>query len=332
MTVGFLALGIALLAVAVVDILWTTLWVEGGAGPLTSRLMEWIWWALRRFSRRSSLVRTLAGPVILVASLATWMALLWLGWTFVFAAGEVPLVDTVGGGSLTWSDRFYVAGYALFSLGNGDFAPSSSRWQFVTVLATASGLSLITLAVTYVLSVLDAVTQKRSFAAGVAGLGSTGAEVVTTAWDGESFEGLDQLLSTYVQQLNALSTNHKAYPVLHYFHTQDRSEAPVTSAAILDDALTLLRFGVRSSERPGDAIVANARASIASYLDTLGSRFVGPANRTPPPPDIDAVREAKIPTRTDDEFAESVDELETRRRLLLGLVEADAREWPGEGE
>ncbi|WP_281246994.1 hypothetical protein [Natrinema salaciae] len=39
MTLGYLALGVIVLVGTVVDVLWTTLWVEGGAGPLTSRLM-----------------------------------------------------------------------------------------------------------------------------------------------------------------------------------------------------------------------------------------------------------------------------------------------------
>ena len=38
MTPVYLVPGISLLLVAVVDALWTTLWVDGGAGPVSSRL------------------------------------------------------------------------------------------------------------------------------------------------------------------------------------------------------------------------------------------------------------------------------------------------------
>lgn len=43
MNLVYLTVGILLVAGVIVDILWTTTWVEGGAGPLTARLMELIW-------------------------------------------------------------------------------------------------------------------------------------------------------------------------------------------------------------------------------------------------------------------------------------------------
>jgi hypothetical protein len=73
----YLALGAFLLAITVVDLTWTTLWVEGGAGPLTSRLMSWTWRALRRIAGRNSRILSLAGPLIFVISLGTWIGLLW---------------------------------------------------------------------------------------------------------------------------------------------------------------------------------------------------------------------------------------------------------------
>ncbi len=45
-----LVVGVVLLLVAVVDILWTTLWVEGRAGPLTSCLMSSTWKILKKES------------------------------------------------------------------------------------------------------------------------------------------------------------------------------------------------------------------------------------------------------------------------------------------
>lgn len=46
----------------------------------------------------------------------------------------------------------------------------------------------ITLIVTYILSVLDAVTQKRSFAMGVSGLGKQGTETVKKGWNRDNEE------------------------------------------------------------------------------------------------------------------------------------------------
>ncbi len=154
----YLALGVGLLACAVVVLLWTTLWIEGGAGPLTSRLLSGTWRTLRRFGNRNPLLLSLSGPLLFVLSLSAWIVLLWGGWALVFAGAETVLIDTLNRGTVSWSDRIYFAGYTLFTLGIGDFAPRTGIWQIVTVLATGSGLLFVTLSVTYTLSVLEAVT------------------------------------------------------------------------------------------------------------------------------------------------------------------------------
>jgi hypothetical protein len=328
MEVVLFVLGTLLLAIVIGDLLWTTLWVEGGAGPLTSLLMAWTWSGIRRVAGRNSRSLTLAGPVILVVGLVVWIVLLWGGWTFVFASGTHPLIDTVSKGPLSWYERVYFTGYTIFTLGIGDYVPRDGGWQIATSLATATGMLVITLTVTYVLSVLDAVTQKRSFANGVSGLGSRGEEIVRTSWDGEEFRGLDVPLSDLSSQLDTLTENHKAYPILHYFHSGQRDRAPVTSAAVLDDALTLFRFGVAESDRPSDTVVKNARSSVSSYLETLRHSFIEPADRSPPPPDLERLRAAGIPTVSDEAFDDAVEDLDERRQTLLALVESDARQWP----
>ncbi len=42
--------GLALVLVTFVDALWTTLWLEGAAGPLTARLSTGLWRAARSYA------------------------------------------------------------------------------------------------------------------------------------------------------------------------------------------------------------------------------------------------------------------------------------------
>ena len=93
-------------------------------------------------------------------------------------------------------------------------------WQIATAVAALNGLIFLTLGATYFLSVLRAVTQKRSFAMGVTGLGTRSEAIVRSAWDSEKFEGLNLLLITYAAELDTLTSNYKAYPILHYFYGQ----------------------------------------------------------------------------------------------------------------
>jgi len=329
---GLLVLGVVILVVAVVDLLWTTLWVEGGAGPLTRRLMASTWGAIRRVGKRYPRVLILAGPVILSLGLLTWIGSLWGGWTLVFAGAENAIFDTRDAGPISWVERFYFVGYTLFTMGNGDFTPNDGVWQIATGLTTASGMLLVTLVVSYVISVLGAVTQKRSFASNVSGLGQRGETIVRTAWNGEDFDGLELPLNTFTTEINELTTNHHAYPILHYFYTDQREYAAVLSIVALDEALTLLCFGVQEDDRPSAAVLENARASIGNYLETLGSSFVHVADGTPQPPELEVLREADVPTISEDAFARSLEESADRRRWLGGLIEADARDWPPDDE
>ncbi|UHQ99274.1 potassium channel family protein (plasmid) [Natrinema zhouii] len=332
MNVIYLVLGIVLLISVTGDLLWTTLWIAEGAGPITSLVMEGTWRLLRRIGKRNSRLLSLSGPLILALGLIVWIILLWSAWTLIFASSESALIDTLNRGPISWYDRIYFTGYTIFTLGIGDFAPRKGVWQMLTVIMTASGLLFVTLAITYMLSVLDAVTQKRSFASNVRGLGTTSEEIIQTSWDGEKFRGLELPLNTLTTQLNTLTTNHKAYPVLHYFHSQQDNKAPVISIIIFDEMLTILQFGVPEQDQPDKIIVKSARTGVQNYLETLQHTFVEPAAHTPSTRNLDILREKGIPTVSDNEFASSFDKLSKRRRVLLGLANSDARQWPSQDE
>ncbi|MBX0287224.1 potassium channel family protein [Halomicroarcula sp. F28] len=320
--------GLFLLCLAIADLLWTTLWVEGGAGPLTASAMRWTWRGVRLVGRRRRSLLTVAGPVVLLLSITLWLGLLWAGWTLVFAGLEDAITDTLGPGPISWTERLYFVGYSLFTLGNGDFAPRDGLPQMLTVLTTASGMLFITLIVSYVISVLDAVTQKRALASSVSSLGQHGEAIVRTAWDGADCAALELPLASITSDINELTTNHQAYPILHYFYTDDPTFATVRSIAVLDDALTILQFGTPAPHRPAAAVVQSAHRSIGTYLETVGSSFGHSADTAPDVPDLSTLREAGVPTVEDGRFRRSVDDVAARRKQLGGLLEADAREWP----
>ncbi|RQH01325.1 potassium channel family protein [Natrarchaeobius oligotrophus] len=329
----FLAAGAVLLGIVIVDILWTTLWVDGGSGPLSGRLSTTVWRGLRRASGDDSRVLSVAGPSILTLTLAMWIALLWLGWTLLFAGGSPALVSTHTGDPADWSGRFYYVAYTMFTNGNGDYTPTSGRWEIASSFTTATGMAFVTLGVSYVLSVLSAVSQKRSFASSVTGLGERSESFVRTGWSGrsddvEGFRGLELPLESLSSQLSLLAEQHRSYPILHYYHSEDGADASAMAVPILDEALTLYRHGVPDDEGPDPVLIEDARSSAGSYLDTLDAAFVEPADETPPEPDLDRLREDGVPTVPDDEFAAALEELSERRRKLLGAVRADAWHWP----
>ncbi len=330
MQLWLFVLGLAVLLAAMTDVLWTTLWVDGGAGPISATLMSNVWRGLRAGANGRSTVLALAGPLLIVATFTVWIGLFWLGWTLVFASGERALLDTAGRGAISWADRLYFTAYTIFTLGVGDIVPREGIWQMATVFATATGMLIVTLSVSYVVSILGAVSRKRSFASSVTALGSDAESFVRCGWTGEDFRGFELAVDSLSQDIDYLAYQYKAYPILHYYHAGVASHSSAVAVAVFDEAMTLLRFGIREEARPNSALLRKAQSSTGDYVSTLSSSFITSADSAPSPPDLDGLREAGIPTVSDQEFEEPLADRTAHRRKLLGLVRQDGREWPGQ--
>lgn len=330
LTVFYLFLGIFLLVVAAVDFLWTTLWIDGGAGPLTKRTSSLCWKAFRKISRDSPRFLTVTGPVILSVTLLIWIFMLWAGWTFVFAGAESTIADSNDSVPISWSERIYYAGYVIFTLGIGDYTPKEGVWQVATILATGNGMLFITLAVTYILSVVGSVTEKRAFADSVTGAGSSGSEFVKNSWNGTDFHNANLLLNTFSSQLSTLSTQHKAYPILHFYHSRSDQQAAPVAVAVLNEALVLFRYGFSEKHQPNKLLLLQLEASIDNYLDTLREVGIRSSDETPSTPNLSKLREMGLPAVSDEEFQQRLSEITDRRKHLLGIVDSNVRHWPRE--
>ena len=324
----YLFLGIALLLLAVVDALWTTLWVDGGGGPLTSRSSTWLWRGqLRLIGRSHDRLLSLFGPFVLVLGLLIWIALLWAGWVFVFAAEEHSLQHSVDKTPADWAGRIYFVGYMMFTAGNGDYKPLGDGWQVLAAATNASGMVLVTLAITYLISVVGAVVAKRAFASQIAGLGGSPEKLVSGGWNGRDFHSLDIPLNSIASSLTALSQQYDAYPILQYYHAANKERSPILAIAKLDEALTVLRYGVPEDVRPNPAVLHSARSSVSSFLETMNDAFIKKAPEAPQPADLSKLAKEGIPTVDAAQFASDVQEIEDRRKKLLGIVRNDGWAW-----
>lgn len=312
-----------------VDSLWTSLWVDGHAGPVTDRLTSRLrQWGRRLIGPGNNRLLSLIGPVVFLTTVFTWVLLLWAGWVLVFSADPTAIRESHTHVTASLIDRIYYVGGSLFTLGAGDFSPDGRGWELATALTALSGFFLVTLAVTYLLSVIQSVVSKRAFATQATSLGGTPEEFVLTAWDGAGFPALPALLVTLAGQLGKVSEEHQAYPILHFYHASTGRKAPAVAIAVLDEALTLLAHGVAPDRRPPAVALRTARAAVGDYLQTLAAAYVTAADDVPPAPSLALLRSAGIPTVSDAEFQGSLASLEGRRRLLLGMVRAEAWPWP----
>lgn len=310
--------GWALVAVTVVDVFRTVVWSNQGAGPVTALLTGAGRRVLSVIGDGHRQLHSAIGPVVLLAIVATWSLLLLVGFTLVLQMDPDAVRTATTDQPSDWSERAYYVGYSLFTLGNGDLAPTTDAARALTVLMNALGMFLITLSVTYLLPVISASVGSRSFGSSVSSLGDTPEDIVTGAWDGHRIH-LDHQLRTLASELSVLAQQHLAYPVLHLFHSADPTTSAPRGVASLDDVLTLLE-AVDPAVAPRAPGRRQLRSSIERYLDTYGPHVDG--GDPPPPPSLDVLAAAGIPLLQDRAAFEEAVAADGDRR---GQVQALAR-------
>ncbi|MGB7439976.1 MAG: ion channel [Coleofasciculaceae cyanobacterium] len=321
-------LGSLILILLTVDVLVTTLTL-GGGGLVTGRLSSWLWWVALQVHKWRSNHRflTITGWTILVGVALLWYTSCWLGWTILFSSYETAVVNASSKQPASLWEIIYFTGYTLSTLGMGDYQPQGAFWQLATAIASTNGFFLVTLTFAYLLPVVSSATAKRQLAVYITSLGGTADDIVTRAWNGKDFGQFDQHLISLAPMLSQLGESHLTYPVLHYFHSVDRTKAIALSLVTLDDALTLLEYGVKESHRPDPAALGTVRRASAAFLITLKSAYLEPASDNPPLPSLEPLRVLGIPTVSDQEFWEATKNITRRRRLLLAFVENDGWVW-----
>lgn len=316
--------GAVTLGILAFEVFVTALTMQG-AGPLTGRMVQGLWLTLLRLHRRRSSHKllSLAGGVIAALTLACWVMVLWAGWALVFAGGGGAIVDSQGQAADLWS-RIYFAGFNIFTLGLGDYRPVGAVWQMATVLASASGLVVVTLGITYLLPVLSHAVSRQALAGQISLLGLTPSELAANARS----EGLDVIadrISSLQPQILQQGRRHLAYPVLHYFHTADARLALPLRLAVLYEGLLLVVHGLGAGEDSVPPAYRETLAAVAMFLDSIEHDVLAGDEPPPPAPSLGALTDAGAETQAD--FEAALRPYRDRRRLMRDLLAHDGWRW-----
>lgn len=321
-----LSVGVGIMLVVCVDVVATTVSSGspmGGFAAAVTRLVHGT--AIYRTSSPRDLRLRIAGPMVTVAVLATWIGALWLAWALVFSADPEAVVVATSGQPVGGLERVYFAGMNLSTLGTGDLRADGPLWRLATTLAAFTGLTVVTLSVTFLVPVVSAVTHRNQVAARIAMLGTTPDEIVRELWDGAEWRGL-KTLDAISAEILMIAERHRTYPILHYFHSADPVTAFPRNIAVLDEALSLMTFGVDA--RGEEGAVRRARRAVARLLELLAEGFVPVGSWEPPPPPLDALSEAGLPTIEQSTFDDRLRDQAARRRHVAAFVQHDRWSWP----
>ncbi|RAJ27722.1 ion channel [Gelidibacter algens] len=321
-----MVLGIGIQVLVLVDIFKTIIYING-AGFLTNFVSKTIWSLFYKLSKgngRSKLL-DLCGPMILLFFLFMWISLIWLGYSLIYMSDSASVMNTETDTQATVIGKIYFVGYTLTSLGNGDYRAGSEVWQIVSNIMGLNSMIFISLGISYLLPVLQSVIDKRTLAVQITMLGSTPQAIIENGYDGKDFSPLYQRFTNLESILVKHGERHLAYPILHYFHSNDRRYALPLKLATLDEVVLIQKlYNIDDSSKNFHWEILGA--TLNNFYERLDSNFVIEADEVPPFDYKD-----KLPK----EFAHKVlskpqfelKNVEERRKKIRGYVRNDGWTW-----
>ncbi|MDP0491717.1 MAG: potassium channel family protein [Verrucomicrobiota bacterium JB023] len=263
-------LGILLILFTTFDVLKTTISFSGG-GPMSRTISAWVWWVHVTISRRFQLcsLRRMVGCACLLASVGLWVLLLYAGYALIFSAWDGAVVDSTTKEPAALIARIYYTGFTLFTLGVGDYVPGGPLWMIVTAVASFHGLFLITLSITYLISVVSAVVDQHALGGMIRGFGETSSDILHAAWNGKDFRDLEPFLATVSERLETHSQRHLAYPIIHNFPSHDPREALPVRLLALHEATWLASRGSEEQSRLNQLSVRAVLNTFEAFLDKV---------------------------------------------------------------
>lgn len=258
-------LGLSVIAVTLYDVVATILVIDH-AGPITRVYMRWTWRMLLLLHRARPAHGLLSGigPVMVVITIVVWYALLAFGTWLILVGHPGAVISSTTRIPADHSQTVYYVTTTLSSLGYGDLIPDGSPWTWFSTTMTLVATMVLTLSLSYVLSVVSAAIGQRSVASGINALGTDPVEWVRVAGNDPGEASTGAYLAGLASQLGHVSAQRRAYPVLRHFHAARRQTASAPAVLLLADALFLMTRLPRG-QRPSAGLQAALEAAIDDY-------------------------------------------------------------------
>ena len=274
MTLLLSLLGAGLILVAVRDI-FDTLFHPSGKGMLSRALPRFLWRGVRRIGGRYPLAQELCGPVTLLAVIASWAALLAVGWAFVFwphlARGFLLAPGLSSSAQGGFVDALYISLVTLTTLGYGDITPTSSWLKVLVPFEALVGFGLLTASLSWVISLYPAFSRHRSLAHEVNLVREAESETEIGVRQMDALAA-EQMLGSLTTQLIAVQTDLIHFPISYYFRS---SNERFELSAAMPYLLRVAQEGDSADCAPGVRMRASMlRGAIEDFSDTVGARFL----------------------------------------------------------
>ncbi len=209
-------------------------------GPLLGMLLlpAWLAWTKRQPATRHAVLGAL-GPLLLIIELVIWVTLLMLGYGLVLHALRSGIKPEPG-----LLDALYASGAAFLTLGLSGQEAVTAPVRFVVILAGGTGLTIVTLVVTFLLSVQSALHRREVLVVRLrerTGPHPSGLTLLEqhAKLSREHDAALREFFKGWEEWSADVLLTHRAFPVLVYFRSTDEDCEWLTALGAVLDAAAL---------------------------------------------------------------------------------------------
>ena len=245
--------GVFLLALVFYDVYATILRATKRPGPISEYLNRTLWWTATRITKKLDRrwrhrVLTGIGPLMLPLLITLLILFLVSGFALLYSS---HLESDFKGGMGNWLEVIYFSGITLLTVGFGDIVPLTGATRMLVLLEGASGITVISLGVTYLLTVYSALERKRAVALSFYHQAGKGADVpgfITLHFARGRFYDFTDTLKTATRDLQELLESHLEHPVIHYFHPLEVYKGLPRVIFVMLETITILRSCLDAEE------------------------------------------------------------------------------------
>jgi len=289
------------------DVYATILRAAKNLSPFSELLNRGLWWAATRLTQNLSRrlrhrILSALGPLLMPLTIGFFILTLLTGFALFYLprmTTEFKIDDAAQGSSIF--QAFYFSGITLLTIGYGDIVPITTTTRIAAIIEGASGIAVISLSITYLLTVYGALERKRAVALKFYHQARQGADIsgfITSHFARGRFHSLTESLREATRDLQELLESHMEHSVIHYFHPREVYKGfpralfvVLETVAILNAYLDEKEY-VEAGDHP-DVLIAgdNARHVLAELITSL-----------------------KLQTRATDPFESDAETLRRRRK------------------
>ena len=277
--------GILLFILAFYDIFATILRATRYPGPISQVINRGLWWLFsnltRNLDRRSRhRILSMLGPMLMPLLISSFALCVVLAFALIFLPRlETSFTNNAHDIHNSFYRAFYFSGITFTTLGYGDIGPATPFTRILAMIESFCGIAILTLSITYVLTVYGALERKRTLALSFYHEARQGADIagfISNHFSRGRFHSLTETLRDATRDLQELLESHLEHPIIHYFHPLEVYKGLPRALFVVLETVAILNAHVDETEyvEAGDhpdVLIAgdNARYVLAELITSL---------------------------------------------------------------